>query len=59
MLVVLLKMDCLSRGSLFDEAQQLIDQYELHHLPSPVMYSEYAVGKNDTGYVDRREISMR
>ncbi|CAF1398302.1 unnamed protein product [Adineta ricciae] len=31
-------MDCLSRGSLFDEAQQLIDQYELHHPPSPVMY---------------------
>ncbi|CAF1398340.1 unnamed protein product [Adineta ricciae] len=33
-------MDCLSRGSLFDEAQQLIDQYELHHPPSPVMYSD-------------------
>ncbi|CAF1687940.1 unnamed protein product, partial [Adineta ricciae] len=31
-------MDCLSRRSLFDEAQQLIDQYELHHPPSPVMY---------------------
>ncbi|CAF1329288.1 unnamed protein product, partial [Adineta ricciae] len=31
-------MDCLSRGSLFDEAQQLINQYELHHPPSPVMY---------------------
>ncbi|CAF0947573.1 unnamed protein product [Adineta ricciae] len=31
-------IDCLSRGSLFDEAQQLIHQYELNHPPSSVMY---------------------
>ena len=39
-----LKIDCLNRGALFDEAQRLIDQYELHHPPSPVMYSEYHKG---------------
>lgn len=51
-LVFLLKIDCLNRGSWFDEARQLIDQYEVHHPPSPVMYSEYFVANSETGCTD-------
>ncbi|CAM4847992.1 unnamed protein product [Rotaria magnacalcarata] len=31
-------IDCLSRAAIFDEAQQLIDQFEHHHMPVWSMY---------------------
>jgi hypothetical protein len=34
-------VDCLSRMFMFDEAQKLIDNYELSHPPCVVMYSKY------------------
>ena len=38
---VLLQIDCLSRATAFDEARQLIRDYESRHPPSLVMHSEY------------------
>ncbi|CAF3869008.1 unnamed protein product [Rotaria sp. Silwood1] len=32
-------IDCLSRGSFLNEAQQLINEFECYHPPSPIMYS--------------------
>ncbi|CAF3669225.1 unnamed protein product [Rotaria sp. Silwood1] len=32
-------IDCFSRGSFFEEAQKLIDQYEYSHPPAVSMYS--------------------
>ncbi|CAF4874108.1 unnamed protein product, partial [Rotaria sp. Silwood1] len=31
-------IDCLSRGSFLNEAQQLINEFECYHPPSPIMY---------------------
>ncbi|CAF0880345.1 unnamed protein product [Adineta ricciae] len=48
-------IDCLSRGSLFDEAQRLIDRYELNHPPSPVMYTTILLANlyGSSGDVDK------
>lgn len=34
-------MDCLSRAAMFDQAEELIDEYEHDHAPIYAMYSEY------------------
>jgi hypothetical protein len=36
----LVKIDCLSRGAAFDEAHQLIRDYESQHAPSLAMHSK-------------------
>ncbi|UJR29305.1 hypothetical protein I4U23_010519 [Adineta vaga] len=48
-------IDCLSRGSFFDEAQQLIDQYEQNHSPSPVMYMSLLSGARNQKNKDLAE----
>ena len=47
-----MQVDCFSRLSLFDEAQQLIDDFEKSHSPYPVMYSKQMISATESASVN-------